>query len=67
MILLDTCAILYWCDGRELPPQITEAIRSQPCLVSCLSAWEIGIKYRLGKLPLGSPPSKWWPGVCQVP
>ena len=66
MILLDTCAILYWCDGHELPAQITEAIRNQPCLVSCLSAWEIGIKHRLGKLPLGSPPSAWWPGVCQA-
>jgi PIN domain nuclease of toxin-antitoxin system len=66
MIFLDTCALLFWCDGRELPPVITDAMRFQPCVVSCLSAWEIGIKHRLGKLPLGSPPAQWWPAVCQA-
>ena len=66
MMLLDTCVLLFWTDGRQLPPAIDAAMQSSPCVMSSLSAWEIGIKYQLGKLPLGSPPDQWWPAVCQA-
>ena len=31
-----------------------------PWAISALSAWEIGIKHRAGKLPLATEPTVWW-------
>jgi PIN domain nuclease of toxin-antitoxin system len=52
--LLDTHALLYWLfDDRRLSPRARAIIsdRGNQILVSSASGWEIGTKYRIGKLP----------------
>lgn len=63
MILLDTCILLRITDGAELPPLVRQALERERWVVSAISAWEIGIKHALGKLPLDDAPSRWWPAV----
>ena len=58
MILLDTCALLWW----TLEPQklsrraarTCDQIRETGAFVSSISVWEIGIKQKRGKLELGT-------------
>ena len=53
-MLLDTHAFLWWLAGdRKLSARAKKAISNaeQTVHVSAASAWEIAIKYRLGKLP----------------
>lgn len=55
-LLLDTHALLWWLtDEPSLSPTARKLIGSgdNEVLVSAVSAWEIGIKVRLGKLPVG--------------
>lgn len=52
-LLLDTHALLWaLLDPAQIPPRTLDAVRdpSTALLVSAASAWEIGTKYRLGKL-----------------
>jgi PIN domain nuclease of toxin-antitoxin system len=52
--LLDTHALLWWIlDDRPLTRTARETIAetNNTMLVSAASAWEIAIKFRLGKLP----------------
>lgn len=64
MILLDTCTLL-WLADRSLPPPLMALLgaHDDAVLVSGISAWEVGVKYAAGKLPLPAPPEVWWPGV----
>jgi PIN domain nuclease of toxin-antitoxin system len=51
--LLDTHALIWWfSDNSLLPPTVREIIADteNTLLVSAASAWELAIKYRLGKL-----------------
>jgi PIN domain nuclease of toxin-antitoxin system len=61
--LLDTCAILWLAaDSVRLSPAARQAIsenRSE-LLVSAISAFEIGLKHRKGRLDLGMEPELWW-------
>lgn len=53
-LLLDTHALLWWLAGdRRLTVRSKKAIvdEDNPVFVSAASAWEIAIKFRLGKLP----------------
>ncbi len=53
-LLLDTHALLWWLlDSPRLSPVAREAISApgQRVLVGAASAWELGTKYRIGKLP----------------
>jgi PIN domain nuclease of toxin-antitoxin system len=54
MILLDTCALLWWTlEPERLSPAATDACRSvgvDGIIVSSISIWEIGIKVRKGAL-----------------
>jgi PIN domain nuclease of toxin-antitoxin system len=63
-ILLDTCTFLWLTIGKdELSPNAIDAF-SDPqneVYLSAVSAWEINVKYRLGKLPLPLPPDKFIP------
>ncbi len=54
MLLLDTCALIYWTLDRDaLSIKATQAIQASDRLgVSSISIWEIGIKARRGKLVL---------------
>ena len=53
-LLLDTHALLWWLfDDPQLSRKARAAIRNleNEVFVSSASAWEISIKYRLGRLP----------------
>lgn len=50
-LLLDTHTLLWWLTGdRKLSKPARAAIRSEGCLVSAVSLWEIAIKRSLGRL-----------------
>lgn len=52
-LLLDTHALIWWwTDDARLPARVRAAIfdEANDVFVSAASAWEIGIKHRLGKL-----------------
>ena len=56
-LLLDTHALLWWySDDPALPPSTRKAIAypANNILVSAASAWEIAIKFRIGKLASAS-------------
>ena len=60
-LLLDTCTFLWLAaDARTLSPQARAACRDRAndVYLSALSAWEIGIKYRSGRLPLPETPDR---------
>lgn len=60
-LLLDTCTFLWLvADARTLSPRARAACRdrSNDVYLSTLSAWEIGIKYRSGRLPLPETPDR---------
>ena len=53
-LLLDTHALLWWLlDSPQLsaPARAAIAAPEQRVLVSAASAWELGTKFRIGKLP----------------
>lgn len=55
MLLLDTCAALWWwCDAPQLPPTTRELMADANTRIgfSAVSAMEIATKVRLGKLSL---------------
>jgi PIN domain nuclease of toxin-antitoxin system len=63
-LLLDTCTFLWLIKGsKKLSPEAIETF-SDPkneVYLSAVSAWEIKVKYRLGKLPLPLSPDKFIP------
>lgn len=63
-LLLDTCTFIWLTIGSdELSPTAIDAF-SDPqneVYLSAVSAWEINVKYRLGKLPLPLSPDKFIP------
>ena len=61
-LLLDTCTFLWLAaDAPELTPVARTSCRNpeNDVYLSALSAWEIAIKYRLGRLPLPEPPASY--------
>ena len=59
-LLVDTCTFLWLAaDDPQLSAAARAACRDRAnrVYVSALSAWEISIKHRLGRLPLPEPPS----------
>ncbi len=61
-LLLDTCTFLWLAaDDPQLSAGARRACRepSNTVFLSALSAWEIAIKHRLGRLPLPEPPERW--------
>lgn len=52
MILLDTCALIYWTiDPGKLTKKVKDTIDKESLLcISSISIWEIGIKTAKGKL-----------------
>lgn len=60
-LLLDTCTFLWLAGGgRSLSATAAEAVRdpSNEVLLSAVSAWEIVVKHRLGRLPLPESPER---------
>lgn len=68
MILLDTCTLLWLaCDPPQLPESVMDKIRRTPPAyrhLSAISAFEIGVKYSLGKLKLPKKPRIWLDANC---
>jgi PIN domain nuclease of toxin-antitoxin system len=63
-LLLDTCTFLWIVGGaKELSPRAREAFAdpANEAFLSAVSAWEIAVKHRLGRLPLPSPPEEFVP------
>jgi PIN domain nuclease of toxin-antitoxin system len=56
-LLVDTCTFLWIVGGaKELSPRARQAFAdpANDAFLSAVSAWEIAVKYRLGRLPLPS-------------
>lgn len=60
-VILDTCALLWLAQGGgELSADARKRIAGAPAVfVSAISAFEIGIKCRKGKLTLPARPDEW--------
>jgi PIN domain nuclease of toxin-antitoxin system len=67
MILLDTCALLWLAYDRSRISRETLRLIDETTVVgiSAITPFEIGIKYRSGKLNLPVPPSQWIAGVME--
>lgn len=64
LLLLDTCTFLWAAtDDPCVPEAVKERLRDPDELVflSTVSAWEIYVKFALGKLPLPEPPDRYVP------
>lgn len=66
-MLLDTCALLWLAEGgQRLSAEVQERIDAAPVVyVSAISAFEIGLKYRAGKLKLPMPPAEWYGAILE--
>jgi PIN domain nuclease of toxin-antitoxin system len=63
-LLIDTCTFLWIVGGaKELSPPARQAFAdpSNEAFLSAVSAWEIAVKHRLGRLPLPAPPETFVP------
>jgi PIN domain nuclease of toxin-antitoxin system len=68
-LLLDTQALLWWRQGsRKLGPRARRAIEREAAAVhvSAVSAWEIAIKWRAGRLRLDEPLHTWMPDTLSA-
>lgn len=66
-MLLDTCAVLWLAEGsKHLSATARERIDTAAVVyVSAISAFEIAIKCRSGKLILPTPPDEWFRKVVE--
>jgi len=64
-MILDTCALLWLAQGSgKLSKMARSRIEAAPVVyVSAISGFEIGVKYRAGKLDLPALPSDWFKAV----
>jgi PIN domain nuclease of toxin-antitoxin system len=64
-MILDTCALLWLAEGGDrLSQAARDRIENAPVVyVSSISAFEIGIKCRSGKLRLPMPAAEWFQAV----
>jgi PIN domain nuclease of toxin-antitoxin system len=67
MILLDTCALLWLAHDRTRISRETQRLIDETpvAYISAITSFEIGIKYRAGKLKLPVPPSQWIAGIME--
>lgn len=66
-MLLDTCALLWLAQGGgPLSAETRDRINSEPAVyVSAVSGFEIGVKYRKGKLELPARPEEWFKTILK--
>ncbi|MBS9385644.1 type II toxin-antitoxin system VapC family toxin [Dolichospermum sp. UHCC 0684] len=63
-LLLDTHIFLWFISGdQRLPTYLQNSIRdlNNDVYLSCVSVWEVTVKYQLGKLPLPESPEIYLP------
>jgi PIN domain nuclease of toxin-antitoxin system len=65
MMILDTCALLWLAEGgKRLSKEAGERIEDAPVVyVSAISAFEVAVKFRSGKLKLPVSPAEWFQGI----
>jgi PIN domain nuclease of toxin-antitoxin system len=65
LMLLDTCALLWLAQGGgPLSAKALRELADAPFVyVSAISGFEIGIKYKKGKLGLPVPPTEWFAAI----
>ena len=66
-MILDTCALLWLAEGGgELSEAAARRIDAAPVVyVSAITGFEVGIKYRQGRLDLPAVPSDWFAAVLK--
>jgi PIN domain nuclease of toxin-antitoxin system len=66
-MLLDTCALLWLSEGSSRLSKTTRRQLAAAALVhvSAISAFELGLKHRSGKLSLPLPPAEWFKAVVE--
>ena len=76
MLLFDTCTLLLLAGSdKKLPERSSSAIQeySDALYISSISAFEIALKFKLGKLILPKPPNEWYKmamdlhGINEIP
>ncbi len=64
MLLLDTCALLWLAQGSGLKSSVLRTIELAPIVyISAITAFEICLKSKKGKLELPVAPQKWFETV----
>lgn len=69
MILLDTCALIWLVGEQErfaAPTRTLIERHAGAVYVSAISALEIGLKHRKGKLRLPTPPLEWYAAALRA-
>lgn len=75
-LLLDTCTFLWAIEGGGALSEAAREALADPendVFLSAVSAWEIGVKHALGKLPLPEAPDRYVPaqrsarGIAPLP
>jgi PIN domain nuclease of toxin-antitoxin system len=66
-MVLDTCALLWLSEGSsQLSKNARRRLAAAPLVyVSAISAFEVGLKHRSGKLSLPVPPAEWFGAVVK--
>ena len=64
-LILDTCAIIWGAGGQSISEQATKAINAAEAnndeiYFSPISAWEIGLLVKRGRLHIAGRPSRWF-------
>ncbi len=67
-LLLDTSIVIWLMTNPQRAARQGPALRSDDneLAVSAVCAWEMSIKYALGRLPLPEPPARYVPGAVAV-
>ena len=66
-MILDTCALIWLSEGggQLSKPALERILNAREVYVSAISGFEIGVKYRKGKLELPMPVADWVEAVIQ--
>ncbi|MBN1905709.1 MAG: type II toxin-antitoxin system VapC family toxin [Deltaproteobacteria bacterium] len=66
-MILDTCGLLWLVhDQNKMSHKALEIIKNSPVLyISAISSFEIGLKYKAGKLLLPAPPKEWFQEIIK--
>jgi PIN domain nuclease of toxin-antitoxin system len=64
-LLLDTCAVIWLCEGERLARPAIELLKAadeagQPTYISTISAWEVGQLASCGRVQLLITPQRWF-------
>lgn len=64
-LLLDTCAFIWVAAGDELKPQARRAVAAEHLHVSPITAWELAVHLRKGRITFAEPLDIWFRRAMQ--